>query len=178
MEGLGPRAREALCTDNEAREAASFGIVQMKVFNSRITEKSLDLRNDCVSLTYSGIHDHVHRIVRSKGHEALADVLRYFIRFHDTLLCTPAHKDGTGRLVRRVRRLMRVGQQEQFFADLCVNETDTTWIARFLCCYHPLGVKPGKLCVRKPEQRLERFRGKADKLEGGHDAWIRALKPA
>ena len=142
------RCMEALCADNKAREAASFGIVQMKVLDSGITEKTLDLRNDSLSLAYSGVHDHMPRIVRSKGDEALADVLRYFIRFQDSLLCAPAHKDGTRCLVRGVSSLMHVGQQEQFFADVCVNETDPTGIARFLCGYHSLGVKASKLCVR------------------------------
>jgi len=147
----------ALCTSNEAREAALFGVVQMKVLDSCITEKPADRRKDYFSLAYDGIHDRMRRIVRSNGHKPQADVLRYFIQFHDALPCTLAHKDGTRCLVWGVSGLMHVGQQEQFFADLCIDETDTTWKARFLFGHYTLSVKAGKLFVRKTEERLERF---------------------
>ena len=63
---------------------------------------------------------------------------------------------------------MCIRQQEKFLSNFRINEADAARKAWLLCRYDAPGVQSGELCVGKLEQRLERVRRNADKLEGLH----------
>jgi hypothetical protein len=144
MEGLEPSVRAPRALD-EAREAATFGIVEVKVLNLCVCEEPLDCRKDVQPFAHVGVYDHMRRIVCPKGNMTKADVFWNLIHSENALLRMPAHKDGAGRPVWRISRLMGVGQQEQFLTDFCINQTYAARVAWFLGGHNTFGVQASEL---------------------------------
>jgi hypothetical protein len=63
-----------------------------------------------------------------------------------------------------------IRKQEKFLSDFRINEADATRKARLIRRYDAPRVQSGEFCIGKLEQRLERVRRNADKLEGSHKA--------
>ena len=126
------------------------------------------MRANVPAIAYLCGDHHMCRIVRTSRDQTTTHVVGNLAGFQNALSRASAHVDRPRSLVRRSDAMMRVGKQEKLFPDFGVEKADSAWVSGVSGRDDALGTERGELAVRKLEQRLERFGGKADKLEGGH----------
>jgi hypothetical protein len=160
----------ALGSHRRAGKTPSIGIVQMDVRDFFASEHGPNRGLHTCTLTHQRVSHQMLAIVCAYGDETRPNIIRDHARVETTRRRRLAHKDRTGRPIRRARRLMFERQQQQLIADIRIGKANATGISWFRCRENPPGVARRKLRIGKRKKVREGIKRQTDQSKGIPDA--------
>jgi hypothetical protein len=128
---------EDLNAINPARVAPGTGVMQMQILNRFVGKKFVDARFYFATFYYPRILHHSGRIVGADGHRPTSDDFWYLGRWQLGLNSSFPNEYWTGRVIGRLRPLMRVSEQNHPLTNFGVFETDAARKTGIGVHHHP-----------------------------------------
>ncbi|MNV47245.1 hypothetical protein D3C71_1391050 [compost metagenome] len=142
--------------------------MKMHIRHRFIIERTLQPRRHCRAITYLGRDDLMRGVVSAQRYQTVQHRRRNFIHRQISRHRIAPHEDRATGPVRRIRRLMLIRQQQQFFTNGRIQQTHAARKRLGVVRPHALDLACGKRRVIQLKQRREVVGVQAVQEEGCH----------